>query len=78
MTDDRGIYRIYGLLPGSYIVGASGRIVESFSPYEGSAATSPHLQPRIRRLKSLSRAAPKRVGLILSFEAGQGTLSAGL
>ena len=39
MTDDRGIYRIYGLRPGSYIVGASGRIVESFSPYEGSAMT---------------------------------------
>jgi hypothetical protein len=39
MTDDRGIYRIYGLRPGSYIVGASGRIVESFSPYAGSAMT---------------------------------------
>ena len=39
MTDDRGIYRMYGLRPGSYIVGASGRIVESFSPYAGSAMT---------------------------------------
>src|SRR5262245_43891189 len=39
MTDDRGIYRIYGLLPGSYIVGTSGSIVESFSPYAGSAMT---------------------------------------
>jgi Carboxypeptidase regulatory-like domain len=39
MTDDRGIYRIYGLRPGSYIVGTSGRIVESFSPYAGSAMT---------------------------------------
>jgi len=39
MADDRGIYRIYGLRPGSYIVGASGRIVESFSPYAGSAMT---------------------------------------
>jgi protocatechuate 3,4-dioxygenase beta subunit len=39
MTDDRGIYRIYGLRPGSYIVGTSGRIVESFSPYAGGAMT---------------------------------------
>src|SRR5262249_32230228 len=36
MTDDRGIYRIYGLRPGSYIVGTSGSIFESFSPYAGS------------------------------------------
>jgi len=39
-TDDRGIYRIFGLRPGSYIVGANGDIFESdFSPYEGSATT---------------------------------------
>src|SRR5215510_8012523 len=40
MTDDRGIYRIYGLLPGSYIVGTSGSMSDAyFSPYAGSATT---------------------------------------
>jgi hypothetical protein len=31
-TDDRGIYRIYGLAPGSYIVGAGGRDNSSSRP----------------------------------------------
>jgi hypothetical protein len=40
MTDDRGIYRIYGLRPGSYIVGTSGEMSDAyFSPYAGSAMT---------------------------------------
>lgn len=40
MTDDRGIYRIYGLRPGSYIVGTSGGMSDAyFSPYAGSAMT---------------------------------------
>jgi Carboxypeptidase regulatory-like domain len=40
MTDDRGIYRIFGLRPGSYIVGTSGKMYPaSFSPYAGSAIT---------------------------------------
>src|SRR5262245_30900382 len=40
MTDDRGIYRIFGLRPGSYIVGTSGSMFSAlFSPYAGSAMT---------------------------------------
>jgi hypothetical protein len=40
MTDDRGIYRIYGLRPGSYVVGTSGGMSDAyFSPYAGSAMT---------------------------------------
>ena len=35
-TDDRGIYRIYGLAPGSYLVSAGGAGIQSFqlTPYE--------------------------------------------
>ena len=33
MTDDRGIYRIYGLPPGTYIVAAGG-FSSSFTPYD--------------------------------------------
>jgi hypothetical protein len=43
-TDDRGIYRIYGLVPGVYQVAAGGRGTQGFSlaganPYDGDAPT---------------------------------------
>ncbi|HSE17132.1 MAG TPA: carboxypeptidase-like regulatory domain-containing protein [Pyrinomonadaceae bacterium] len=39
-TDDRGIYRIYGLRPGTYIVSAGGAgFSPSFNPYEGDLPT---------------------------------------
>lgn len=39
-TDDRGIYRIYGLRPGTYIVSAGGSgFSPSFSPYDGDLPT---------------------------------------
>lgn len=40
-TDDRGIYRTYGLLPGTYIVAANSTtyFTGSFSPYYGEAPT---------------------------------------
>jgi Carboxypeptidase regulatory-like domain len=40
MTDDRGIYRMYGLQPGSHIISTDGRIMfGDLSPYEGSVTT---------------------------------------
>lgn len=41
MTDDRGIYRIYGQMPGTYLVSAGGRLGFSSgsNPYEGDAPT---------------------------------------
>jgi hypothetical protein len=39
-TDDRGIYRIYGLRPGTYLVSAGGPgFSPSFNPYDMDAAT---------------------------------------
>jgi hypothetical protein len=40
-TDDRGVYRIYGLQPGSYLVYAGGRGVIGFAegPYENDSPT---------------------------------------
>jgi hypothetical protein len=39
-TDDRGIYRIYGLRPGTYIVSAGGAgFSPSFNPYDGDMPT---------------------------------------
>jgi hypothetical protein len=40
-TDDRGIYRIYGLLPGAYLVsaGGGGNFYALFNPYEHDVPT---------------------------------------
>ncbi|HEX7331258.1 MAG TPA: carboxypeptidase-like regulatory domain-containing protein [Pyrinomonadaceae bacterium] len=40
-TDDRGIYRIYGLLPGTYLVsaGGGGELQYAFNPYNSDIAT---------------------------------------
>src|SRR5215470_16185823 len=40
MTDDRGVYRIYGLLPGTYLVSAgSGGFPSVFNAYDNDVAT---------------------------------------
>lgn len=39
-TDDRGIYRLYGLAPGTYVVAVRGNLsVQQLSPYDGEAPT---------------------------------------
>jgi len=40
MTDDRGVYRIYGLPPGTYLVSAGGnsRVFVGFNAYDGDMA----------------------------------------
>ena len=40
-TDDRGVYRIYGLLPGTYLVSAGGGLnfASIFNPYENDVPT---------------------------------------
>jgi hypothetical protein len=40
-TDDRGVYRLYGLLPGTYVVSAGGGVnfYSSFNPYENDVPT---------------------------------------
>jgi protocatechuate 3,4-dioxygenase beta subunit len=40
VTDDRGIYRLFGLSPGSYIVSTNGRMMYyGVSPYDGNSTT---------------------------------------
>ncbi len=42
LTDDLGVYRVYGLLPGTYLVSAGGKLALSFqlaSPYDNDAPT---------------------------------------
>jgi hypothetical protein len=47
LTDDRGVYRLYGLRPGIYIVFTRGDVISSpISPYEGYAPTYHPSSPR--------------------------------
>ncbi len=49
LTDDRGVYRIYGLQPGSYIVAANHSGASFYgnqSPFDGDAATYHPASPR--------------------------------
>ena len=41
LTDDRGVYRIYGLIPGTYLVsaGGSGGFTYAFNPYDSDVPT---------------------------------------
>jgi len=46
-TDDRGVYRLYGLRPGIYVVFTQGKTLSSpISPYEGYAPTYHPSSPR--------------------------------
>jgi hypothetical protein len=40
-TDDRGVYRIYGLIPGTYLIsaGGGGGFTSSFNPYDSDVPT---------------------------------------
>jgi hypothetical protein len=47
LTDDRGVYRLYGLRPGIYVVVTQGKTLSSpISPYEGHAPTYHPSSPR--------------------------------
>lgn len=60
-TDDRGVYRIYGLRPGAYIVRAGGR--SSFGPFTPYDLKVPTYHP----------AAPREGAITVSVLAGQET-----
>src|SRR5262245_23940884 len=77
MTDDRGIYRIYGLRPGSYIVGTSGRIVESFSPYAGSAMTYHPSSTHDTAAEVAVASGAEASGIDIQFRGGPGYVVSG-
>lgn len=77
MTDDRGIYRIYGLRPGSYIVGASGSIIESFSPYAGSATTYHPSSTHDTATEVAVASGAEASGIDIQFRGGPGYVVSG-
>jgi hypothetical protein len=46
LTDDRGVYRLYGLAPGTYVVFTRGRMTSIISPYDGFVTTFHPSSPR--------------------------------
>ncbi len=77
-TDDRGIYRIFGLRPGSYIVGTNGEIFESnFSPYEGSAMTYHSSSTHDTATEVAVASGAEASGIDIRFRGGPGYVISG-
>jgi protocatechuate 3,4-dioxygenase beta subunit len=78
MTDDRGIYRIYGLRPGSYIVGTSGSMSDAyFSPYAGSAMTYHPSATHDTAAEVMVASGAEASGVDIQFRGGPGYVVSG-
>src|SRR5215475_6594863 len=78
MTDDRGIYRIFGLRPGSYIVGTSGSMFSAlFSPYAGSAMTYHPSSNHDTAAEVAVASGAEASGIDIQFRAGRGYVVSG-
>jgi carboxypeptidase family protein len=78
MTDDRGIYRIFGLRPGSYIVGTSGSMSDAhFSPYSGSAMTYHPSSTHDTAAEVAVASGAEASGIDIQFRGGPGYVVSG-
>src|SRR5262249_9553905 len=78
MTDDRGIYRIFGLRPGSYIVGTSGSMSDAhFSPYAGSAMTYHPSSTHDTAAEVAVASGAEASGIDIQFRGGSGYVVSG-
>lgn len=75
LTDDRGIYRIYGLPEGTYVVWAGGRN-EGYSwnvdPYEGEIPTYAPSSTRDAAQEIMVRAGAEADGIDIQYRGGSG------
>ncbi len=78
-TDDRGIYRIYGLLPGTYVVGTANRGgFSGFShPYESDASTYAPSSTRDTAVEVAVRAGEETGGVDIRYRAEPGRTVSG-
>lgn len=75
LTDDRGIYRIYGLRPGAYVVGTGGRGpsgVFSISPYDGDVPIYSPSSTRDTALEVTVRAGEEISGIDIRYRSEPG------
>jgi len=74
-TDDRGVYRIYGLQPGAYVVVAGGQSSPSFgvvSPYDADAPTFYPSSTRDTAAEVTVRAGAEAAGVDIRYREEQG------
>lgn len=79
-TDDRGVYRVYGLVPGSYIVqagGGSGFGPNPLSPFSEDAPTYYPSSPREAATPVLVRAGEEVAGIDVRYRGGKGRVVSG-
>jgi uncharacterized protein (DUF2141 family) len=74
ITDDRGVYRIYGLAPGDYFVGAAPRAVAALNAPSSELRL---LDDRLRRDRSVAFAPSYFPGTPVATQAATVTLRAG-
>ncbi|MGE0128655.1 MAG: carboxypeptidase regulatory-like domain-containing protein [Blastocatellales bacterium] len=79
-TDDRGVYRIYGLVPGAYIIqagGGSGFGPNLLSPFGGDAPTYYPSSPREAAAHVLVRAGEEVAGIDVRYRGDKGRVISG-
>lgn len=81
-TDDRGIYRIYGLTPGTYFVSAGG-VGTSWSsqvidPYDGDVPTYAPSSTRDTATEITVRAGEEAIGIDIRYRGEQGRVISGV
>ncbi|MGH9769596.1 MAG: carboxypeptidase regulatory-like domain-containing protein [Blastocatellia bacterium] len=79
-ADDRGVYRIYGLVPGAYIVqagGASGAGPDIRSAFSGDAPTYYPSSAREAATPVSVRAGEEIAGIDISYRGGKGRVVSG-
>jgi hypothetical protein len=78
-TDDRGVYRIYGLRPGIYVVYARGDVTSSpISPYEGYAPTYHPSSPRATASEVRITKGSEAIGVDIRYRGERGYAVSGL
>ncbi|HCX30533.1 MAG TPA: hypothetical protein DHU55_12320 [Blastocatellia bacterium] len=80
LTDDRGIYRIYGLLPGTYVVSAGGRGSLSFAanPYANDSPTYAPSSTRDTAAEITVRAGEEANGVNIRYRGEPGHVISGV
>lgn len=78
-TDDRGVYRIYGLLPGSYLVSAGGRDTVNFlaSAFDNDAPTYAPSSTRDTASEITVRAGEETGGVDIRYRGEPGHVVSG-
>jgi hypothetical protein len=78
-TDDRGVYRLYGLRPGIYIVYTRGNVTSSpISPYEGYAPTYHPSSPRETAVEIRVPKGREVTGVDIRFRGERGAFVSGV